>query len=107
MNWETFLLDTANRKIDLILVPLFDSQFNKCRSPVKFFDIARLNSVGIYSNVEPYRDFIRAEIDGKLLSNDQNEWLDAIDDLLEDSKKRKLMSDECIKRAKLLCGLNE
>ena len=55
MDWETFYLDTSIEKSDIVLNPIFNSNFNNFRSPTKFFDTTRLGAVGIYSNSNHFR----------------------------------------------------
>ncbi len=100
MDFDSFLKDTSNRKIDLLLVPLLFSKFNNCRSPVKFFDAARLNAVGLYSNREPYSNFVYNNKDGLLIDDEQNLWLDNIHNLLDDKSKLRKLKSSCKKRVK-------
>ncbi len=88
MDWETFCLDTGNRRVDLMLAPLLEAPFNAGRAPVKVFDARRLGAVGLYSNRPPYRDFVRNGVDGLLLPDDPTSWLETIDGLLADPQRR-------------------
>lgn len=88
MPWDTFLLDSSNSNVDIGLVPIFPNTFNKCRSYTKFFDITRMNSVGIYSDQIPYRGFIRNQIDGCIIPNLHNLWIDKINYLLDNKSVR-------------------
>ena len=83
MNWETFYMDTLIGKVDIVLNPVIGSNFNKYRSPTKFFDTTRLGAVGVYSNIEPFADFINNNHDGILLDNDIELWNKKINYLLE------------------------
>ena len=74
---------------DIALAPLLSGGFNAARGPSKFFDYTRMVAVGIYSNVEPYRGFIRHDVDGILLDNDRDAWVEAIISLVSDEAKRK------------------
>tara|TARA_B100001248_G_C27374880_1_gene453679 strand:- start:255 stop:1124 length:870 start_codon:yes stop_codon:yes gene_type:complete len=88
LDWETFFLDTTIAKVDVVLNPILDSNFNRFRSPTKFFDTTRLKAVGIYSNKKPYRDFIINNQDGILLENNIDNWADKIFFLLDNSNER-------------------
>ena len=88
MDWETFFLDTALGKVDIVLNPIINSNFNNFRSPTKFFDTTRLGAVGIYSNTEPFADFINNNHDGILVDNDIELWNKKINYLLENSDLR-------------------
>jgi hypothetical protein len=104
MDWETYRMDTGNRSVDLLLVPLLPSPFNSARAAVKFFDAARLGAVGLYSDRAPYKGFVRDGIDGQLLPDAPEAWLEAIDALLLDQSKRQQLAVDCRKRALQLCS---
>lgn len=104
MDWETYRMDTGNRSVDLLLVPLLPTAFNFGRAAVKFFDAARLGAVGLYSDRTPYKGFVRDGIDGQLLPDAPGAWLEAIDALLLDQSKRQQLAVGCRKRALQLCS---
>ena len=81
-------MPTNHKKEYISLIPIFSSDFNNCRSPTKFFDATRLNSVGIYTNFYPYKSFIRNGIDGFLLPNHIDIWVEKINYLLDNEKTR-------------------
>ena len=91
-DWKTFCLDTGNRRVDLLLVPLLPGAFNAGRSAVKVFDARRLGAVGLYSNRPPYSACVRHRVDGVLLGDDIQQWLQAIDALLEDAQVRQALT---------------
>jgi hypothetical protein len=78
MRWENYLAFTAAQPADIGLAPLLPDAFNAGRGAVKFFDYARMGAVGLYTDVEPYRGFIRNGVDGLLLPNEPERWTDAI-----------------------------
>ena len=98
MDWESFLLDTQNRSVDIVLNPILNSEFNSFRSPTKFFDTTRLGAVGIYSRKLPYSNFIRNNYDGILLNNDLDLWFKTINYLLLDKAKRQEIVSNAIRR---------
>ena len=98
LDWETFFLDTSVGKVDIVLNPIFNSNFNKFRSPTKFFDITRLKAVGIYSNSVPFSDFINNNYDGILLDNNIDNWIEKINFLLDNSSVRKKLLVNARKR---------
>lgn len=103
MDWETYLLDTGNRSIDVVLVPLLLTRFNACRSPVKFLEVARLGAVGIYSDRAPYNDLVRDGHDGVLVPDQPQAWLSALHQLLNGPERRKAMAAACGHRALGMC----
>lgn len=104
MDWETYLLDTGNRRLELLLVPLLPGAFNAGRAAVKFIDAARLGAVGLFSDRPPYRGFVRHGEDGLLLPDNPKAWLGAIDALLGDDSRRQAMADQCQARALEICS---
>ena len=98
MDWETFYMDTSNRKVDLVLNPIFKSNFNNFRSPTKFFDTTRLGAVGLYSDLEPFSNFINNNIDGILLDNNINDWIEKIFFLLDNKDVRENLYENALKR---------
>ena len=100
MDWETFYLDTSLGKVDIVLNPIINSNFNNFRSPTKFFDTTRLKAVGIYSNTKPYSDFINNKQDGILLDNNVDSWVDAISFLLDNKDLRRSLYLNALKRVK-------
>ena len=99
VNWETFFLDTSIDKVDIVLNPIFNSNFNNFRSPTKFFDITRLEAVGIYSNLKPFCDFINDNHDGILLDNNIDDWIEKISYLLDNSDVRERLFLNALKRS--------
>ncbi len=100
MDWETFFLDTSLGKVDIVLNPIINSNFNNFRSPTKFFDTTRLKAVGIYSNTKPYSDFINNNQDGILLENNIDNWVDKISFLLDNKELRESLYLNALKRVK-------
>jgi hypothetical protein len=78
MRWENYLAHTASHPADIGLAPLLPSRFNAARGPVKFIDYARQGAMGLYSRVPPYEGYIRDGVDGLLLPNDPDAWVEAI-----------------------------
>ena len=103
MDWETYRLDTGNRQVDLLLTPLLSSRFNQGRSPTKFFEAARMRAAGLFSNRVPYAGFVHDGLDGLLLDDGQESWLQAIEQLLENTVQRQTIAAHCFRRAEKLC----
>lgn len=99
MTWPNYLAYTGAVQKDIALAPLLPGPFNAARGPTKFFDFVRMGAVGIYSDVEPYKGFIRDGIDGILLPNDPMLWIKTIQDLATDAGKRQKMKLQAHERA--------
>jgi glycosyltransferase involved in cell wall biosynthesis len=99
MDWSNYLAYTRSVRRDIGLAPLLPEPFNKGRGATKFFDYVRMGAVGIYSDVAPYRGFVRHGVDGLLLSNDPEEWKQTIVDLVLDPDLRKGLATAARERA--------
>lgn len=78
MRWENYLAYTSTHPADIGLAPLLPGAFNAARGAVKFFDYARMGAAGVYSDVEPYRGFVRNGVDGILLPLEAPRWVDML-----------------------------
>lgn len=99
MSWETYWTFSSTVRRDIGLAPLLPSQFNAARSMTKFYDFARMGAFGIYSDAEPYNKFVRNGVDGILLPNDPQIWIDTINELLQDPQKMQRLADAAKRRA--------
>lgn len=99
MSWPNYLSYTRTVQCDIGLAPLLPDAFNNGRGPTKFFDYTRMGAVGIYTDVAPYRGFIRHEVDGILLPNDPQIWERTIFELINDGSRREQLSAAARERA--------
>lgn len=88
MSWDNYLAYTKSHHVDIGLAPLLDSGFNAARGPVKFYDFVRMGAVGVYSNCQPYSGLIEQNVNGILLQNSVERWVNAIHMLCDDKTKR-------------------
>jgi glycosyltransferase involved in cell wall biosynthesis len=72
---------------DIFIAPLFDNQFNRCKSPIKFLEYSALGVPGIYSHLETYMEVITHGHNG-LLAASLDEWTDCLIQLIEDKELR-------------------
>ncbi len=72
-------------RLDIGIAPLEDIEYNRCRSDVKFLEYASRGIVGIYSDLGPYNQTVKAGKTGFLYSN-ETELLKHLDKLYADRK---------------------
>lgn len=104
MSWSNYFSYTSSTSKEIGLAPLLPSLFNAGRGPTKFFDFTRMGAVGIYTDVPPYRDFVRNGIDGILLPNDPAVWVEEVLKLANDAEQREAMLAAARSRLKLKNG---
>jgi glycosyltransferase involved in cell wall biosynthesis len=99
MKWANYLTETGSGRIDILLSPLMESPVNAARAAVKFIDAARTGAAGLYSDRLPYKNFIRHGIDGLLLSDNHRDWINAIENLIQNPIKRQELASQARQRA--------
>ena len=73
---------------DIAIAPLMDTDFNRAKSDIKFLDYAVIGAAGIYSDVRAYRESVIHQENGLLVSNQPDDWEDALERLLKNNRYR-------------------
>lgn len=73
---------------DIMIAPLVDSVFNRCKSCIKYLEYGSLGIPGIYSRVTPYASVIDDGVDG-ILATSLDEWERSLSMLIEDPSLRR------------------
>ena len=79
--------------LDVGLIPLIDTEFNRSRSDIKFTEFAAMGVPCVVSNVMPYKDVVVDGETGLLVENTPEAWHHAISRLAKDRKLRKRIGD--------------
>jgi tetratricopeptide (TPR) repeat protein len=74
--------------VDIGLAPLLPTEYNRCRSDVKFLEYAAHGVAGIYADLEPYRDMVVPGETG-LVYRTEDEFLACMDRLANDANLRR------------------
>lgn len=98
MSWENYRAYCRSRRMDIGLAPLLDNPFNAARSHSKYFDILRCGAVGIYSDRPPYDQFVEHGETGVLIENHSDQWIRAIERLVDDRARLEKMKSACRER---------
>ena len=76
-------------EMDVCLIPLRDSKFNRCKSELKIIEAGTMGKSVIVSNVTPYKEYIEDGENGLFATN----WYDEIKYMLNEPEHRKDMAD--------------
>ena len=87
MRWESFYEFSKLKYRTVGIAPLFDSEFNRGRSWIKFYDITRSGAVGIFSTYASYSHYIQDFKAGYVLPMEIDLWVEAIEELIKNEKK--------------------
>jgi 2-polyprenyl-3-methyl-5-hydroxy-6-metoxy-1,4-benzoquinol methylase len=88
MSYHMFKSFVAAQTNCVGLIPLDDSRFSACKSPIKFFDYALAGVPSICSAVPPYADVIQDGVNGILSANTTEDWIRHIEALVSDAQAR-------------------
>ena len=83
---------------DIGVIPLRETPFNLCRTPIKALEYAALGIPVVASDIEPYREFVKDGETGFLVRT-ENEWSLAISRLIHDQDLRTEMGAKAKKVA--------
>ncbi len=87
----------AKHPWDIGIAPLVDTSFTRCKSHIKWLEYSILKIPTVASRVYPYstgafgRDTIQDGVTGRLVK--PSEWVDALEELIVDKKKRREMGN--------------
>lgn len=87
-SYESFADYFAGRRCDIVLAPLTDNSFNRCKSNIKFLEFSRCAMPGVYSRLTPYETTVTNGNTGFLASG-REEWVDCIRQLIDDKELRR------------------
>ncbi|HET6224766.1 MAG TPA: glycosyltransferase [Bacteroidia bacterium] len=78
-NYQEYLINIMNKKWDLALCPVLDSEYTQHKSNIKFLEYAASKVTGIYSDISIYNEVVVNDKTGFLAKNDYKSWMDKIE----------------------------
>lgn len=77
--------------LDFAIIPLVDSEFNRCKSPIKWLEMAALGVPSVASYVPPYSGMNDLVADNGIFieGNDLQAWFDGMEDMVRDGPLKK------------------
>ncbi len=86
-SYEDFAAFFQTQTADIFIAPLVDNLFNRCKSPLKFFEYTALGVPGVYSRLEPYISVVQDGQNG-MLAYSLDEWEECLTQLIENQELR-------------------
>lgn len=80
--------------IDFAVIPLKDSEFNRCKSPIKWIEMGALKIPSVVSLVSPYQEMMGLSNNSNsvyIQDNDPHAWVKGISHLIDNPDARKQM----------------
>lgn len=104
MAHDHFRAFLAAQENALAWIPLDESEFNRCKSAVKYFDYSLAGIPVLCSRVLPYSDAVIHGETGYLCGESQGEWIEHTEALMGSSALRKSIAN--VARIKVIDGHN-
>lgn len=79
----------AQIQIDIGMVPLVPSKFNRAKSNIKFLEYGFLGIPSLYADLEPYQGTVVHGENGMLCAESESAWRDSLFQLIENADLRK------------------
>lgn len=86
---DKYLSSLANLELDIGIAFVFDDPFNRCRSPLKFFEYSMAGTMTMAQNRLPYSDVITDGETGVLVDDDNN-WYECIKAAIRRTDRRRI-----------------
>ena len=86
-SYKDFAEFFQTQSADIFIAPLVDNIFNRCKSPLKFFEYSALGAPGVFSRLDPYEGVVVHGSNG-LLASSLAEWTDCLIQLIENDELR-------------------
>ena len=93
MSYSHFKAFLATLDNTIGIIPLDDSRFSRCKSPVKFLDFSLAGIPTVCSDVPPYNDSVSQGKNGILCANLEEDWYQAIRKLVLSASQRTTIAD--------------
>ena len=104
--YDAYTAYMAKCNWDIGLAPMPLSEFHRCKYFNKYVEYASFGIAGIYTNCEPYIYGINDRVNGLLVNNTTQEWVNAISELIDNKQLRQIISENCLKEANEIYALD-
>lgn len=86
--FEAYAKKLQETSIDIMLIPLEDNSFNRCKSNIKWLEYSSCGFAGIYADLPPYNNCVEHGSTGLLVGSDPQQWFNAINLLINNPELR-------------------
>jgi GT2 family glycosyltransferase/glycosyltransferase involved in cell wall biosynthesis/predicted O-methyltransferase YrrM/SAM-dependent methyltransferase len=87
--FEAYARKLQEIPIDIMLIPLEDNPFNRCKSNIKWLEYSACGYAGIYADLPPYNTSVEHGRTGLLVGDHPQQWYEAISLLIENADLRR------------------
>lgn len=94
--WVNKIFPALN--FDIAIAPLTVDKFTECKSDIKWQESAMMKAAVVATDVRPYRETIRNNVDGLLVKNTEKDWYNALRKLVVNQKLREGLAQNAYDR---------
>lgn len=87
-------------EFDIGIAPLMDTEFNRCRSAIKFCEYSALGIPTVATNIKPYAGVIEHNVTGLLTRNTKTDWINHLTRLIDKPELRTALGENARKFVK-------
>ncbi|MEK5257113.1 hypothetical protein NST74_27115 [Paenibacillus sp. FSL F4-0125] len=87
-DYNSYIRQMSEVQWDIGVAPLPESDFHSCKYYNKFLEYGSIGAAGIYSNVQPYKQIIQNQVNGLLVENTDEAWIEGLSTLIDNQMLR-------------------
>jgi len=91
-DYLVYAAEAACLGLDIVLAPLADSEFNRCKSLIKMLEYGAMGVAAVYARMEPYAAGVSDGVTG-LLAGSPAEWRNGLDRLIREPNLRRAIGE--------------
>lgn len=97
--WAKEVAPTYMDESDIMVVPLADNVYTRCKSNIKYNESSAFGKPGVYQRIRQYEETI-TEGENGYLAETADEWYNAIKKLIDDTEHRRVVGENAINTTK-------
>jgi glycosyltransferase involved in cell wall biosynthesis len=87
---------TMLSEVDILVAPLVDNIYNRCKSSCKFLEASSFKKPGCWQGIRQYEDVVKDGVNGFLCTT-TDDWYFKLKRLIDDKQLRQNMAEEAFK----------
>ena len=94
--WSTGRFPELIKEADIVIAPLRDNVYTRCKSGIKYLENGAMGKPGVYQDMPQYQKYIKQGVNGYLAFSAED-WYKSLKELIVSVEKRKSVGEEAYK----------
>lgn len=90
--WVKEVMPTYMDNMDILVVPLDENPYTRCKSSIKYIETSSYKKPGVYQKIRQYEEAIEDGVNG-FLADTAKGWFEAISAMVEDKEIRRIVGE--------------